>query len=118
MDTFDLQHFSRHLIAESLFYDEEYGAVGSLSLVDQDSFKERYIASFIPEDGSFVVEEATKWEEYDPRDDDEVGYALAIDSDEYGSYEVPAEVADVLIELAREHNLVPSITLLFEDDVV
>lgn len=118
MPDFDLDHFAQFLIAESLFYDEEYGALGSLSLVDEATRRERYLASFMPDDGTFVVEEATAWEEYEPEEDDEIGYALAIDSDEYASYAVPEAAAEALLMLAREHQLQPSITLLFEDETI
>ena len=118
MADFDLNHFARFLIAESLFYDEEYGALGSLSLVDEATRRERYLASFMPEDGTFVIEEATEWEDYEPEEDEDIGYALAIDSEEYGSYPVPEEAAEALLMLAREHDLEPSITLLFEDEAV
>ncbi len=118
MNAFNLDHFARHLVAEALFYDEEYGAVGSLSLVDPELGKEHYIASFLPDDGTFVIEEATAWEDYAPGKDDAVGYALAVDSDEYASYELPEEAAEALLQLAREHDLLPSITLLFEDETL
>ena len=116
MNALNLEHFARQLIAETLFYDEEYGAVGNLSLVDTDTGQERYIASFLPDDGTFVVEEATAWEDGDT--DEEIGYALAVDSEEYGSYTLPEEAAEVLLTLAREHRLLPSITLLFEEEGV
>lgn len=116
MKPFDLEQFTRQLIAETLFYDEEYGALGSLSLIDGSSGKERYIASFMPEDGSFVIEEATEWEEYEPDEGDEIGYTLAVDSKEYGNFDTPEEAADALLKLAREHGLLPSVTLLFEED--
>ncbi len=117
MSAFDLDAFALRLIAETLFYDEEYGALGNLSLIDEQTAQERFIASYVPDDGIFVVEEATEWEEYAPDDEDEdIGYALAVDSTEYGAYDTPAEVAKVLLDLARKHNLSPSITLLFEED--
>lgn len=118
MKPFNLDHFTRRLIAETLFYDEEYGALGSLSLIDETSGKERYIASYMPEDGTFVIEEATAWEEYEPDEDDEIGYSLAVDSQEYACYETPDEAAEALLGLANEHGLLPSITLLFEEDEV
>jgi hypothetical protein len=117
MPDFDTDPFARILTAEALFYDEEYGALGSLSLVDESARRERYLASFMPEDGTFVIEEATDWEE-DSDDDAEIGYALAIDSDEYGSYPNPEETAEAVLALAREHDLPPSFTLLFEDEAV
>ncbi len=116
MTAFDLDAFTLRLIAETLFYDEEYGALGNLSLIDESAAKERYIASYVPDDGIFVVEEATDWEAYTPDDEDDIGYALAVDSTEHGAYDTPDEVAKVLLDLARKHNLSPSITLLFEED--
>jgi len=47
-----------------------------------------------------------------------VGYALAVDTREYGIYDTPEAAADALLALAREHDLLPSITLLFEEDEV
>jgi len=117
MKPFNLEHFTRRLLAETLFYDEEYGAIGSLSLVDTNSEKERFIASFMPEDGSFVIEEATEWED-GSTDDEEIGYALAVDSKEHAAFETPEEAADTLLGLATEHSLMPSITLLFEEDEI
>lgn len=114
---FNLEHFGRRLIAETLFYDEEYGAIGSLSLVDTNTERERYIASFMPEDGAFVIEEATEWEE-GIDEEDEIGYALAVDSKEHAVFETPEEAADALLALATQYNLMPSITLLFEEDEV
>lgn len=118
MSTFNLNAFALRLIGETLFYDEEYEALGNLSLVDTHAHKERYVASFAPEDGLFVLEEATEWEDYEPGTADDIGYALAVDSREVGTYDHPEKVARVLLELAEEHNLAPSITLLFEEDEI
>lgn len=117
MKPFNLEHFTRQLIAETLFYDEEYGAIGSLSLVDVDSAKERFIASFMPEEGSFVIEEATGWEDA-AEHEDEIGYMLAVDSKEYGSFDSPEAAAEALLGLAIRYSLMPSITLLFEEDEI
>ncbi|MEX0600490.1 MAG: hypothetical protein WD423_06185 [Rhodothermales bacterium] len=117
MNPFNMEHFTRRLVAETLFYDEEYGAIGSLSLIDTNAGKERFIASFMPEDGSFVIEEATEWE--DGLDEDaEIGYALAVDSKEHAAFDAPEAAADALLGLANQYNLMPSITLLFEEDEV
>lgn len=116
MKPFNLEHFTRRLLAETLFYDEEYGAIGSISLVDTNNERERFIASFMPEDGSFVIEEATEWEE--EAQEDEIGYFLAVDSKEHAAFETPDEAADALLGLATQYNLMPSITLLFEEDEV
>ena len=118
MSAFDLDRFTRRLIAETLFYDEEYGALGSLSLIDATAGRERFIASYMPEDGSFLIEEAIEWEEYEPDEADEIGYSLAVDSTEHGAFETAEQAADALMALAAEHNLLPSITLLFEEDEV
>ncbi len=117
MAGFNFETFTHVLLAETLFYDEEYGAIGSLSLVDPESARERFIASFMPDEGYLLIEEATEWEDAYPLDDeDEVAYALAIDSTEYGRYDDPAEAAAALLALAAEHDLLPSFTLLFESD--
>jgi hypothetical protein len=116
MNTFSVDDFTKRLIAETLFYDAEYEALGNLSLIDAGVSKERFIASFAPEDGVFVIEEATEWEEYVPNEMDDIGYALAVDSREVGNYETADDAAVALLTLAREHGLVPSITLLFEED--
>lgn len=117
MPTFDPENFTTRLLAESLFYDLEYGLVGSVSLIDLETERELYLASFMPDDGSYMVEEATAWE--DPpvlNEEEDVAYALAVDSNVYGTYEVPEEAARALLDLAREHDLLPSVTVLFEDE--
>ena len=116
MSTFNTDQFTIRLIAETLFYDEEYEALGNLSLIDLEEKCERFVASFAPEDGLFVLEEATEWEEYEPGEADDIGYALAVDSREVGTYESAEGVAAELLALARTNNLAPSITLLFEEE--
>ncbi len=111
-----MDDFAKRLIAETLFYDGEYEALGNLSLIDTGSEKERFIASFAPEDGAFVIEEAIEWEDYEPGEIDDIGYALAVDSRELSSFETADDAAVALLTLAREHGLIPSITLLFEED--
>ncbi|MEZ4702649.1 MAG: hypothetical protein R2834_20110 [Rhodothermales bacterium] len=115
---FNLKQFVLRLITESLFYDEEYGALGNLSLIDPKTNREAFIASYVPEDGSFSIEEAVKWEDIDPSKDDEIGYALAVDSKEFATYDSGDEVAGALLQLAEERGLLPSVTLLFEEDEV
>lgn len=112
---FDSDTFTRRLLGEALFYDEEYGVGGTLSLVDPEGRKEKYLAAFIPEDDQFVIEEATEWEDYDEADD-EIGYALAVDSKEHGCYDEVEQVTDALLALAREQGLEPSLTLRYEED--
>jgi hypothetical protein len=116
--SFNLKQFALRLITESLFYDEEYGALGNLSLIDPKTKRENFIASYVPEDGSFSIDEATEWEDFDPANDDEIGYALAVDSREFATYDSGDEVANALLRLAEERGLVPSVTLLFEEDEV
>lgn len=118
MTAFNLEHFTRRLLTEALFYDEEYGALGNLSLIDPKARREQYVASYLPDDGQFIIEKATDWEGYDREEDDEIGYALAVDSEEHGSYETADEAAEVLLALARDEGLLPSITLLFEEDEI
>lgn len=117
MADFDADNFTQRLIAETLFYDHEYGLIGNLSLIDIDARKERYIASFMPDDGTFLIEEATAWEDSaDMEEDVDVAYALATESDVFGEYDVPEAAADALLTLARKHDLLPSFTPLFEDE--
>jgi len=116
MTDFGLENFTHRLLAESLFYDLEYGLVGSVSLVDPNAEREAYIASFMPDDGTFLIEEATAWEDRPPLEEEEdVAYALATDSTVHGTYEVPEVAAEVLLDLARSNDLLPSVTVLFED---
>lgn len=117
MPTIDPDNFTTRLLAESLFYDLEYGLVGSVSLIDPETERELYLASFMPDDGTYLVEEATAWEDVPEREDEEdVAYALAVDSVEHGTYEVPEVAAESLLDLARTHDLLPSVTVLFEDE--
>lgn len=117
MKEFDVSEFSRQMLAEALFYDDEFGAIGNVSLVDPEQKKECFIASFVPDEGMFSVEKALEWEDYDAdSDEDEIGYVLAVDSTEFGTFASPLEAAAVLLELAAEYHYVPSITLLFEEE--
>lgn len=118
MPDFDLENFTHRLLAESLFYDLEYGLVGSVSLIDPDTEREMYIVSFMPDDGSYLVEEATAWEEDPPdlEEDEEVAYALATESAVHGTYDIPEVAANSVLSLAEEHDLLPSVTVLFEDE--
>ena len=113
---FNVDQFARQLLIEALFYDEEYGALGNVSLIDPASVRERYLASYDPERDTFLIEEAVEWEDLDADEDGEVDYALAVDGKEHGTYETPEDAADQLLALAREHNLAPSFMILFEED--
>ncbi|MEF8796371.1 MAG: hypothetical protein V5A22_12675 [Salinivenus sp.] len=117
MPAFDLENFTHRLLAESLFYDLEYGLIGSVSLIDPEAAQEQYIVSFMPDDGTYMIEEATAWE--DPpelEDEEDVAYALATESTVHGTYEIPEVAANATLTLAREHDLLPSVTVLFEDE--
>lgn len=117
MAAFDPESFTSLLLAETLFYDEEYGAIGSLSLIDPEAAREMYIASFMPDEGYLLIEKATAWEnDYAIETDEDVAYALAVDGVTYGRYEAPEEAAAALLSLAEAHGLLPSFTLLFESD--
>ena len=119
MASFNLEHFTRRLIAETLLYDEEYGVYSNLSLIDPTARQERYIASYLPEEDTYVIESAIEWEQdYDPLEDEDIGYALAVNSEEYDTYDTPEEASEALLALAQEQSLLPSITLLFEEDGV
>lgn len=118
MTPFNLERFTRRLIEEALFYDDEYGAIGNLSLIDPSARRERYLASYVPDDGTFVIEEATEWENEGPEEGDEIGYSLAVDSKEHACFDTPEEAAETLLGLARDNGLLPSVTLLFEEDEV
>ncbi|MEM6326076.1 MAG: hypothetical protein AAF791_03065 [Bacteroidota bacterium] len=113
---FSVDQFARQLLIEALFYDEEYGALGNVSLIDPASVRERYLASYDPERDTFLIEEAVEWEDLDADEDGEVDYALAVDGKEHGTYETPEDTADQLLNLAREHALMPSFMILFEED--
>ena len=120
-----MDKFATVLLAETLFYDEEFGATGYVSLIDEDRELEVYMCAFIPDEGVFGIDEAVKWEDDDDdADDDEnedegdVRYLLSTKTKRRASFSTPIEAAEYLISLAREMDLLPSVTLLFEDDVV
>lgn len=116
MPPFNVDQFAAQLLAEALFYDEEYGALGNVSLIDKESVRELYLASYDPDRDLFLIEKAVEWEELDADEDGEVDYALAVDGEEQGTYATPEEAAAVLLDLAREHNLGPSFMILFDED--
>ena len=105
--------FAQRILAATLFYDEEYGALGHLSLVDERKARERFIASFLPEEDTYIIERATRWDEAESLDG--VGYALATVAATHGTYDTAEAAAAMLLKLARRHGLVPSFALLFEE---
>lgn|SRR5690554_5591291 len=113
---FNPEQFAHRLLAECLFFDDEYGALGNVSLIDEENNQERFLATYDPDDEIYLIEEATDWEDLDVDEDGEIDYAVAVDGDEHGTYESPEEAAEELLRLAKEFNLQPSVMLLFEDD--
>ena len=114
--SFDPKSFAVQLIAESLFYDEEYGAIGNLSLVEPKSAKEMYIAYYVPEEQKYMVDEATAWEPFDEVENADIGYAFASETIEHASTQSVEELAQILLSLAETRGLSPSMAILFEDD--
>lgn len=113
---FNSDQFARQLLIEALFYDAEYGALGNVSLIDKESVRERYLASYDPERDTYLIEEAVEWEDLDADEDGEIDYALAVDGKEYGCFETPDDAADALLGLARDQDLAPSFMILFEEE--
>ena len=113
---FNSDQFARQLLIEALFYDAEYGALGNVSLIDKESVRERYLASYDPERDTFLIEEAIEWEDLDADEDGEIDYALAVDGQEHGTFETPDAAADALLSLARDNDLAPSFMILFEEE--
>ncbi|MDX1420588.1 MAG: hypothetical protein R3181_11525 [Rubricoccaceae bacterium] len=113
---FNSDQFARQLLIEALFYDSEYGALGNVSLVDKESVRERFLASYDPERDTYLIEEAVEWEDIDADVDGEVDYARAVDGKEHGTFDTPDDAADALLGLAREHDLAPSFMILFEEE--
>ena len=110
---FDLDTFTRSLLAEALFYDAEFGASGSVSLIDPESGRERFIAGYDASEEAYLIEEATAW---DDEDAEEIGYRLAEDTRDHARFDTNTEAADALLGLARQHDLLPSFLPEFEDE--
>ena len=116
--SFNKEAFSVQLLSEVLFYDEEYGATGNLSLIDDDLSKELYVAFYSPQDHQYVIEKATEWEQMDPDEEAEIGYEFASDSETHLSSGNVIDIAKALLKLAEDEGLYPSVSLSFEDDEV
>lgn len=112
MGSFDPTAFSRTLLAEALYYEENFGLVGSVSLVDLDERREAYLASFDPEEGQFVIERATQWEQAEELN---LEYTLASDGNLMGAFERAEDAATQLLDLAKREELTPRFHLLYED---
>lgn len=108
--TFNPTEFARTLLAETLYFDDEHGSIGSVSLVDVDSGKEQYMASFDPESELWLIEKATEW------DDEAVeGFMMATDGVTVGEFSDPLDAAGSVLELAAETGLTPVFLPLFEE---
>lgn len=108
--TFNPTEFARTLLAETLYFDDEHGSIGSVSLVDAASGQEQYMASFDPESELWLIEEATEW------DDEAVeGLLMATDGVTRGEFEDPVDAAGRVLELAAEKGLTPIFLPLFEE---
>lgn len=112
MPPFHPEVFARDLIAEALFYEENFGLVGAISLIDPAAGSERFIASFDLDEGAFIIEEATEWE---ADEEVELSYLLAVDGEVYETYDSSEAAAAALLTLAKEHMLTPRLHVLYED---
>ena len=102
--------FARVLLAEALYFDDEHGSIGSVSLIDPSSGKELYMASYDPESESWLLEEATEWDD-EPVED----LIMATDGNAIGEFDDPLEIANSVLELAAERGLTPVFLPLFEE---
>lgn len=116
--SFDFLSFAGRLLAESLFYDEEFGAIGTVSLINEEVGREAYIAYYIPEEGRYLIDVATDWESFNPNEDEGIGYAFASDTEIHTSSKSQEEVAKKLLSLAIEETLSPSFAVLFEEEML
>ena len=111
----DFKTFASQLIYESLLYDEEFGAIGMLSLIDVEASHELYIAYFVPEDQVYTIEKATRWES-DDQEDAEIGYTFASHTEPVLTSESAEEATQRLLDLIDAGNLRPSLAIVFEDE--
>ena len=116
MSAFELRAFTVRLIGELLFYDEEYGAIGSLSLIDISTAREAFIAYYVPENETYTIEKVTAWEPFDEDEDADIGYAFAAETEEHLSASSLEPVAEALMKLAEKHDLMPGTALMFEEE--
>ena len=115
----DYRQFAHTLLSDALFYDPEYGVVGSVSLVDPEDRpmrRERFIAGFDPSEEVYLIEEATEWDETSDEDDEEAEYLFAADGEVAHRCETNEEAAEVLLEIAVREGLVPAFMPLFEEE--
>ena len=114
MNTSWENNFIKRLLADALFHETELGTWSNLSLIDESTAKERFTASFLPEESAYIIERVTKWVPFFDRDFDDIAYAMASESVIYGTFDTAEEAATMLLNLARSHKLMPSLALLFE----
>jgi hypothetical protein len=112
MPTVDLETFSKELLTEMLFYEENFGLVGTVSLVDMNAGKERYLGSFDPDEGAFILEEATAWA---PVEDEAMEYELAMEGEIVETITDPGKMANELFTRAVSEHLTPHLQILYED---
>lgn len=112
MSTFDIETFSKELLREMLFYEENFGLIGTISLVDTDAGRERYLASFDPDEGAFILEQATEWA---PLEDDDMAYELAMEGKVIETFTETTAIVDELFARATRENLRPYLQILYED---
>ncbi len=115
----DYRYFAHTLLSDAMFYDPEYGVVGSVSLVDpvdRPLRRERFIAGFDPTEEIYLIEEATEWDEASDDEDEDVGYLFAADGMVAHRFETSEEAADMLLDIAAREGLVPTFMPLFEEE--
>ena len=113
----DYRSFARVLLAETLFYDAEYGLYGSISLIDTELEREAYLAAYDSTAEAFQIEKATAWEKTNGGEDNDFGYAIAIDGKILAEYKSSVETADALLDLVdQEGNLAPGFVPEVEED--
>ena len=104
-------------LAETLFYDAEYGLYGSISLIDTELEREAYLAAYDSTAEVFQIEKATAWEKTNGGEDDDFGYAIAVDGKILAEYKSSVETADALLDLVdQEGNLAPGFVPEVEED--
>lgn len=108
---FDPKTFTLELLAESVFYDEDYGLFSNVILIDKSKLREAYYAYYDPENDNFVIEVATAWEKMEEEE-----YEIATAGDEHSRYESAEALADKLYSLAESEDLEPRVMIIFEDE--
>jgi hypothetical protein len=116
MPNFNMGSFAQALLAGLLFYDREYGALGVVCLIDEETNRERFLASYDPEGDTYLIEEATEWEDPSAMEADESDFVMATDGKEHMRRDDAESAAGEFLLLAMNHNLIPVFEVLFEDD--